>query len=307
MKKGVLYSIMLLLLVVVLSGFTQEQFYREVDKIVDGERVKPATEYSDSELEKIMELLPKRFSDISGTEWYKKDLALMVAKGIINGSGSKGDIFAGSRETTRAEFWTMLGRLKGIDNKLDSGSKAKMTEILQGSTMENRITDSWYISYYYHINDIPFGLYSDRDMNKPIYRGEVATLIYKYLAEIESTEGIILSMADKRYFVDLPSKTIPIHKSQHNTELHKEQEQELGLSLPYYYPNFDKVVSGEKDMLRDTVVAINWNNYSGIICGLPDGSFGWNKPLTRAEAVAILARAFRIENRLPADKRKGEL
>ena len=106
---------------------SQEQFYAKVEAMgID--RTKKAELYTDEEIAKIVELMPYRFSDITGTEWYIKDLALMTSKGIINGMGSEGLVFAGANTVTRAEFWAMIGRLQGIGQMSDTWRETVMSK-----------------------------------------------------------------------------------------------------------------------------------------------------------------------------------
>lgn len=303
-----LLGIIILTMVLPLSAkstLTQDQFYNEIKrKGID--REKSAVDFTDDELTEIAKLLPKRFSDINGDEWYIRDLALLASKGVVNGYGSDGKRFAGLETTSRSEFWAMQGRLQGIDGKVTDKIKAEVKAKIEGSNFDKTYSFEWYNNYYFYQNGIPFGIYTNEEMIKPVYRGEVATLIYEYLAKSESTNAEIISMADKKYFTDIPTKLTPIFESEKNSDLHKVQDSIIGFSTPYYYPKFTDIVNGKQDMLEVTKVAINWCNKVGIMCGLPDGTSGWNNKLTRAEAVATLARAFRTANRLPVEKRKQQ-
>jgi len=285
------------------NTWSQDRLYREIEA-KGFKREIPAVDYTDEAIEEISKLLPKRFSDIDGSEWYIKDLALLTSKGIVNGVGD-GTKFAGTNTVTRSEFWAMQGRLQGIGTKLSKDIMKDISSILEDSRLDNvdDLVNSWYLPYYYGQKGIPFGLYTHEDMLKPIYRGEVALLIFQYLAKGESTDREIGEIADKTYFKDIPNKLTSLNASENGSKLHKEQMEELGIQTGYYYPKFNDVVDGRIDMLERTKIAINWCNAVGIMCGLPDKTSGWNKELTRGEAVATLARAFRYANRLPEEKR----
>ena len=88
---------------------TQEEFHNRVEEM-GIKRTKDAGEYTEEEIDNIVPLLSERFKDIRGDEWYIRDLAVMVSKGIINGVGD-GSTFQGDRIVTRAEYWAMNGRL----------------------------------------------------------------------------------------------------------------------------------------------------------------------------------------------------
>ncbi len=312
-KGAIKFTICLLLVAGLLSVLTlassaqttmsQEQFYKAI-KSKGINKDKPAVDFTDEELSIIAELLSKRFEDIKGDEWFIKDLALLSAKGIINGYGSEGKIFAGSAVTTRAEYWAMQGRLQGINGTINDNVKKEISDMIWGTQFGDSFVYEWYVPYYFYQKGIPFGVYSNIDMKKPVYRGEVASLIFEYLARSESTSREISDMADKNYFTDMPVKVISIFDSDENSALHKDLEKNLGFKVAYYFVPFYKVVNKEHNMLETTKVAINWCNKVGIMCGFSDGTSGWDKELTRAEAVATLARAFRTENRLPVEKRK---
>jgi hypothetical protein len=288
---------------------TQEQFYAKVEAMgID--RTKKAELYTDEEITKIVELMPYRFSDITGTEWYIKDLALMTSKGIINGMGSEGLIFAGANTVTRAEFWAMIGRLQGykemeqkeIDFILGRGfgDKLKYNERFKG------MQDEWWFSYFMHLDGIPVGTYSREEMKLPCYRGEIASLVSRAIVN-EYTHELGNMMAKVKYFNDTPLTVKPSSECQWDSPEAGRLMQEFGVSLPYYYPPFQRVVAGTEPMTEATLRVINGLNYFGIMCGMPDGSSGWNKQLTRAEAIATLARAFRPAQRLPVSKRQKDL
>ena len=288
---------------------TQEQFYAKVEAMgID--RTKKAELYTDEEITKIVELMPYRFSDITGSEWYIKDLALMTSKGIINGMGSEGLVFAGTNIVTRAEFWAMIGRLQGykemeqkeIDFILGRGfgDKLKYNERFKG------MQDEWWFSYFMHLDGIPVGTYSREEMKLPCYRGEIASLVAKAIVN-ECTHELGNMFAKVKYFNDTPLTVKPSSECQWDSPDTERMIQELRVELPYFYPPFQRVVAGTEPMTEATLRVINGLNYFGIMCGMPDGSSGWNKQLTRAEAIATLARAFRPAQRLPVSKRQKDL
>ncbi len=111
-KAALILTIIAIFTTFILSGFaveevdrlTQEEFYRQVEAL-GIKREKPASEYTEGDIDKIVKLLPRRFADLTGSEWYIRDLAIMTAKGIVNGYGKDGKIFAGNQIVTRAEYW----------------------------------------------------------------------------------------------------------------------------------------------------------------------------------------------------------
>lgn len=161
----------------------------------------------------------------------------------------------------------------------------------------------WYFGYYYRQEGIPRCLYNKQDMQMPVYRGEVATLIAKYVTPKEEEVGIGEMLSQVKYFNDIPSKIVPREECSGYGERAAKVMQITQASMPYYYPKYYWVVEGKEDMVESQVMVLNYCNYKGIMCGYSDGSSGWNRELTRGEAIAILARAFRPAQRLPVEKR----
>ena len=289
---------------------SQEQFYAKVEDMGIN-RTKKAELYTDEEIAKIVELMPYRFSDITGTEWYIKDLALMTSKGIINGMGSEGLVFAGTNIVTRAEFWAMIGRLQGIrgmtaDEVEYFMSKRPDYDAFRCNDRFKGMQNKWWFSYAYTVDGIPFGTYSIEDMEQPCYRGEIASLVAKATVS-EVTPELGNMFAKVKYFNDTPLTVKPSRECQWDSLDTERMIQELRVELPYFYPPFQRVVAGTEPMTEATLRVINGLNYFGIMCGMPDGSSGWNKQLTRAEAIATLARAFRPSQRLPISKRQKDM
>ncbi|NLK68434.1 MAG: hypothetical protein GX283_04655 [Clostridiaceae bacterium] len=293
---------------------TQEEFHLQIEGMgID--RLKKASEYTEEEIDRIVELLPHRFSDITGDEWYIRDLALMTSKGIINGVGD-GTTFQGDRIVTRAEYWAMNGRLLGVatDNKENFEKYGfyyhplGINTIMDSFEYHPRFIDmhkKWWFPYYYNQGlTIPFGLYSNEEMEMPVYRGEVALLTGGAVIRGDGNFEKIRLFSKVRYFDDLPKDFIPAEVySQPGYKPLTDMVNELGFATGRYYPQFFKVVSGETKMTEITVAYVNYMNYAGIMCGFTDGTSGWNKELTRGEAIAVLARAFRPQQRLPLEQR----
>lgn len=299
--------------------FTQEEFYKQVENLgID--REKPASEYTDEEISKIVELLPRRFEDLTGGEWYIRDLAIMASKGIINGYGKDGKVFAGGQVVTRGEFWAMIGRLEGIQDQKENfkkygyyGNPILIDPVIIQLTHHKTIKDmhkEWWFPYYYCNNTIPFGTYGVEDMKQSIYRGEVAVLVGGTIWQREgwnSDTNRIFSST--RYFNDVPTEFVSREQCVKES-FYYDLMIRLNVSIPSYYPPFQDVVKGTEKMTERVVNNINYLNYAGIMCGMPDGTSGWNKQLTRAEAMAVIARAYRPQQRLPVAKRmtdKSEL
>lgn len=109
-----------------------------------------------------------------------------------------------------------------------------------------------------------------------------------------------------KYFNDIPEKVMSSYNNIDLSLINRLSDEMLndrGATTATYYPPFEWVINGKYDISGRTVVSINYLNYKGVMCGLPDGTSGWNKPITRAEAVTVLARAFRKGQRIPEDKR----
>lgn len=62
----------------------------------------------------------KSFADIKGGNWYNNAVDYVTARGIMNGMGD--DTFSPGSTTTRAQVWTMLARLAGVDTTSTEGS-----------------------------------------------------------------------------------------------------------------------------------------------------------------------------------------
>lgn len=320
-KAALILTIIAIFTTFILSGFaveevdrlTQEEFYRQVEAL-GIKREKPASEYTEGDIDKIVKLLPRRFADLTGSEWYIRDLAIMTAKGIVNGYGKDGKIFAGNQIVTRAEYWAMQGRLEGLlDNKENFQKYGYYTDPMGFRIVEDKVTynkrfkdmhKEWWFPYYFNQIAIPFGTYGVEEMRQPIYRGEVAVLTG---AKMWNKEGwdieTIRVFAKTRYFKDVPLNFLTSEQTHNDHELIAKLINETGSSTPYYYPPFQKVVIGQHKLTEYVVKNINFLNYQGIMCGMPDGTSGWNKELTRAEAMAVLARAFRPQQRLAVEKR----
>lgn len=299
--------------------FTQEEFYKQVE-ILGIDREKPASEYTDEEISKIVELLPRRFEDLTGGEWYIRDLAIMVAKGIINGYGKDGKVFAGGQVVTRGEFWAMVGRLEGILDQRENFKKygyyctpVGLDPVIRQVTHNKRLKDmhkEWWFPYYYCNNTIPFGTYGVEDMKQSIYRGEVAVLVGGTICQREGWNSDTIRIFGRtRYYNDVPTKFVSIEKANEDSFYYDLMDR-LNVSIPFYYPPFQDVVNGTEQMTERVIININYLNHAGIMCGMPDSTSGWNKQLTRAEAMAVIARAYRPQQRLPVAKRmkdKSEL
>lgn len=302
-----------------IDRFTQEEFYKQVE-MLGIDREKPASEYTDEEISKIVELLPRRFEDLTGGEWYIRDLAIMVAKGIINGYGKDGKVFAGGQVVTRGEFWAMIGRLEGILDQRENFKKygyyctpVGLKPVIRQLTHHKTIKDmhkEWWFPYYYCNKTICFGTYGVEDMKQPIYRGEVAVLVGEKFCYKEGwNQDTIRIFGRTRYYNDVPTKFVSIEQAGKGSTYYDLMDR-LNVSIPSYYPPFQDVVKGTEQMTERVVIDINYLNHAGIMCGMPDSTSGWNKQLTRAEAMAVIARAYRPQQRLPVAKRmkdKSEL
>ncbi|WP_406242013.1 S-layer homology domain-containing protein [Tissierella carlieri] len=174
------------------------------------------------------------FSDVKGTEWFYKDVNLLIELGAI--SGYTDGTFRPSNKVSRAEFIKIL--ITAIGEK-------------PGATTGNWA--SGYINKAEELGLINQGVYQGAEGDKVITRNEIAKLV---------------SIADSMVFEGMEESNIEPNIKDINL-------------IPTEY----------KDHVK--------NAYSkGIITGFPDGRFGGNEGITRAEASVITLRLIRPDARV---------
>ncbi len=111
---------------------------------------------------------PVSFSDIQGTNWYNLAVEFVSARGIM--TGMTANTFEAAGTTTRAQVWTMLARLSGVDTTSTEGN---WYDVARAWAMENGISD---------------GTYADGK----ITRQEMVTMLYRFVegkGDSKSIEG----------------------------------------------------------------------------------------------------------------------
>ena len=102
--------------------------------------------------------LAKSFEDSKGDNWYNNAVNYVSARGIMKGMGN-GNAFVPNGVTTRAQVWTMLARLSGVDT--DNGNKENWYDTARTWAMQNGISDG-------------------TDANGEITREQLVTMLYRF-------------------------------------------------------------------------------------------------------------------------------
>lgn len=102
--------------------------------------------------------LAKSFGDSKGDNWYNNAVDYVSARGIMKGMGN-GNAFVPNGVTTRAQVWTMLARLSGVDT--DNGNKENWYDTARTWAMQNGISDG-------------------TDANGEITREQLVTMLYRF-------------------------------------------------------------------------------------------------------------------------------
>ena len=107
------------------------------------------------------------FEDVKAGDWEKDAVDFVSARGIMNGTSTTTNVFDPDTTTTRAQVWTMLARLSGVDtSKGDTWYEAGQTW-----AVENGVSDG-------------------TDPNAPITREQLATMLWRYMGEPTSGYSI---------------------------------------------------------------------------------------------------------------------
>ena len=111
------------------------------------------------------------FSDIKGNNWYNDAVDFVSARGIM--TGMTANAFDATGKTTRAQVWTMLARLSGVDTTCTTGN---WYDVARAWAMENGISDG-------------------TDANGQITREQLVTMLYRY-AQMKGTAKSIAGFSD---------------------------------------------------------------------------------------------------------------
>ncbi len=101
----------------------------------------------------------KSFADIKGNNWYNDAVDYVSARAIMKGMGNENE-FVPTGVTTRAQVWTMLARLSGVDT--DSGNQKNWYDTARAWAMQNNISDG-------------------TDANGEITREQLVTMLYRFV------------------------------------------------------------------------------------------------------------------------------
>ncbi len=108
------------------------------------------------------------FSDINGNNWYNDAVDFVSARGIM--TGMTANTFEPSATTTRAQVWTMLARLAGVDTTCTEGN---WYDVARAWAMENGVSDG-------------------TGANDSITREQMVTMLYRFAGG----KGVSKSIAD---------------------------------------------------------------------------------------------------------------
>jgi len=107
------------------------------------------------------------FEDVGAADWEKDAVDFVSARGIMNGTSTTESIFSSDATTTRAQVWTMLARLSGVDtSKGENWYSAG-----QQWAVENGISDG-------------------TDHSGEITREQLATMLWRFMGEPASNQSI---------------------------------------------------------------------------------------------------------------------
>ena len=108
----------------------------------------------------------KKFSDIKGNNWYNTAVDFVSARDIMTGMTT--NTFEAAGATTRAQVWTMLARLAGVDTTCTEGN---WYDVARAWAMENGISDG-------------------TNANGSITRQELVTMLYRFAGQDGETKSI---------------------------------------------------------------------------------------------------------------------
>ena len=108
----------------------------------------------------------KTFADIKGNNWYNNAVDFVSARGIM--TGMTANTFEPAGTTTRAQVWTMLARLAGVDTTCTEGN---WYDVARAWAMENGISDG-------------------TNANGNITRQELVTMLYRFAGQQGESKSI---------------------------------------------------------------------------------------------------------------------
>lgn len=313
------------------GAFSHEQYIAKV-KQSGINTTKNLSNFTTSEVSTMANLIEKRFVDVSTTDWYANDLAVLATKGIVSGSTlEKGAKFNGTSNVTRAELVTMLALSESTspDNlkkkKLTANEfaysvlgvtpstatynqKKSVDSALKGSNNISSVATEWYAPYLASLRLKSWGYvrYNKEYMAKPMTRGEVVYLLSETFLINELTTSVMNDMYGVTYFTDIPD-TVSLFRSNGDlyTKNKSEYDKEIGITglLTTYYPKFEDIKSGNQKLPVKVKQAINIANYLGVSVGDGRNTSNWDSYITKAEAVAMIVRTLHKDSRAPQEKR----
>ena len=108
----------------------------------------------------------KSFADIKGENWYNDAIDFVSARGIM--TGMTANTFAQNGVTTRAQLWTMLARLSGVDTTSTEGN---WYDVARAWAIENGISD---------------GTNADGELTREM----LVTMLYRFIGETGESKSI---------------------------------------------------------------------------------------------------------------------
>ncbi len=243
---------------------------------------------ADDNKDKLAQIASMTFSDITGDEWYAHLIPIAVYGNLV--SGYEDGTFKGNNSVTRGEFSMMWARTNYTSAEIqNAGDKnTQILNIMFGSA-------PWWGGAYMMVSQYmpnPIGIKPEHNWgNTNMRRGEVAMAICRlmfsdeynniYLPKASSTFGIFTDITKLNPNLDGDLLTDIANDASKDVFLYKENE--------YNHPErgADAYMYAAVMLLKD----------KGLMNGYPDGSSGWNKTVTRAEALQFITSTMKTLQR----------
>ena len=120
-----------------------------------------------------------QFSDVNPNGWAAESIYFLYDRGVVSGVGD--NLFAPTRNITRAEFVRMLAGLSGVTAEELSGKTTDFTDVVSGSWYEPYV--AWAVE-----NGVTSGTSETTFApNANITREQMATMIYRYAGNVDFT------------------------------------------------------------------------------------------------------------------------
>ena len=170
---------------------TDQAQANQIDKLVENvpvtqkkEALKALT--ADTKTKLAAAVLPK-FTDVQTGQWYSSDLAVVVAMGLVQGTGA--NTISPAKNVTGQEMMAMLVRSMGKEVTPISGEK-------------------WYDAYKGEATALKLDEGITFDLAKDLTRAEVAALMFKYvkLNEKEAVTADANALANVKDMADIPAE-----------------------------------------------------------------------------------------------------